>query len=190
MKLLTLILATAVCATGCDNKFFDSDIKKAVRAELKDPDSAKFEREIKIGNRACVLVNSKNSYGGYTGAKVTHLRRHESGEWDPNPYNIGPCTKERLESLIKSDQLHNEAEATVINKLKSKKLIAITVEKTSEIEDAECQDFANDLVYKIIGAQDMEDELESSGYRRKMYQEKSAKGFKIIESGSCKGKLD
>ena len=47
-------------------------IRSAVLARLKDPESARFG-EIKAGVNsngkilACGLVNSKNSYGGYTG---------------------------------------------------------------------------------------------------------------------------
>jgi hypothetical protein len=50
-----------------------ADAQRAVRAELKDPDSAKF-RGIKLrkGDDGepygyCGWVNYKNSYGGYTG---------------------------------------------------------------------------------------------------------------------------
>lgn len=54
-----------------------ADAQRAVRAELKDPDSAKFRgikplRDERPGaggkvNGYCGWVNAKNSYGGYTG---------------------------------------------------------------------------------------------------------------------------
>lgn len=47
-------------------------VQAAVRATLKDPDSARFERIIASRNATgriavCGFVNAKNSYGGYTG---------------------------------------------------------------------------------------------------------------------------
>lgn len=50
-----------------------ADAQRAVRAELKDPDSAKF-RGVKLEKgddgkpyAYCGWVNAKNGYGGYTG---------------------------------------------------------------------------------------------------------------------------
>jgi hypothetical protein len=75
-----LIALTAVLLSACGD---DSDIKDAVRAQLKDPDSAKFG-QIKIyeksdGLRACAEVNAKNSMGGYTGTKVIMLSKGAKG---------------------------------------------------------------------------------------------------------------
>lgn len=50
-----------------------ADAQRAVRAELKDPDSAKFRgiKALRDGEGKvtgfCGWVNAKNSYGGYTG---------------------------------------------------------------------------------------------------------------------------
>ena len=58
-------------------------IEDAIKDELKDPDSAKFtgmttprkevmveRKEFVYGYSACVYVNAKNSYGGYTGKEL------------------------------------------------------------------------------------------------------------------------
>lgn len=43
-------------------------IEKAAKQQLKDPDSAKFYwQDYKGGSTYCAHVNSKNSYGGYSG---------------------------------------------------------------------------------------------------------------------------
>ena len=63
-----------------------SAIQSATRAGLKDPDSAKFG-DIIAGtdpanpseNLACGYVNSKNSYGGYTGAQVFMAKFNQDG---------------------------------------------------------------------------------------------------------------
>jgi hypothetical protein len=58
-------------------------IKKAVAAELKDPDSARFDSPIaatktKDEITACGFVNAKNSFGGYTGNKPFLVTGFES----------------------------------------------------------------------------------------------------------------
>ena len=58
-----------------------SEVKQAVLVGLKDPDSAKFGKLTKVGdNYACLDVNAKNTFGGYTGMKTFALIR-ENGEW-------------------------------------------------------------------------------------------------------------
>lgn len=61
-------------------------VQTAMRGNLKDPDSAKFG-DIIAGtdpanpsdNLACGYVNSKNSYGGYTGAQVFMAKLNQDG---------------------------------------------------------------------------------------------------------------
>jgi len=47
--------------------------KAAVRVALKDPDSAKFGPMRRDGEYVCGTINSKNGFGGYTGAKPFSL---------------------------------------------------------------------------------------------------------------------
>jgi hypothetical protein len=44
-----------------------SDAKTAILAALKDPDSAQFKDFLCMGYECTVMVNAKNSMGGYTG---------------------------------------------------------------------------------------------------------------------------
>lgn len=66
-------------------------IVKAVKDQLKDPDSAKF-KWVKLADRInpkhfvdsyCGLVNAKNSYGGYTGFEPFEVMaaRSENGKF-------------------------------------------------------------------------------------------------------------
>lgn len=58
-----------------------ADVKAAVLAELKDPDSAKFGKfELIDDNHACIEVNAKNSYGGYSGVKPFPVMK-VNGKW-------------------------------------------------------------------------------------------------------------
>lgn len=46
----------------------EDDVKKAVIAVLKDPDSARFGEVTQVAkDKFCVTINAKNSMGGYTG---------------------------------------------------------------------------------------------------------------------------
>lgn len=68
---------------GSEPKSYKKLIEDAIRENLKDPDSARFydftspRKEVMVENKkfvygysACVFVNAKNSYGGYTGKKL------------------------------------------------------------------------------------------------------------------------
>ena len=62
MKVTRVVLSiiASIAIASCDNLTFDSSIKQAVRAELKDPDSAKFKDEIVVQTRACISVRLCN----------------------------------------------------------------------------------------------------------------------------------
>ena len=76
---IVLLLVVASVISSCnDNKpnpaeQFASDLqwaaRTAVKARLKDPDSAEFGLISVHGKVACGTVNSKNGFGGYSGAK-------------------------------------------------------------------------------------------------------------------------
>lgn len=78
MKKLTLLAALAMLA-ACDR----SGAEEAVRANLKDPDSAKFgdfyyNDKTKKG---CLTVNARNSMGGYTGDQQAYVKHTDDG-WE------------------------------------------------------------------------------------------------------------
>lgn len=54
--------------------------RNAVIAVLKDPDSAKFGQFSFVGTQgACLTVNARNSFGGYTGKQQAHLIKEGNG---------------------------------------------------------------------------------------------------------------
>lgn len=58
-----------------------SEIKQAVLASLKDPESARFGQFTQVGdNHACIEVNARNSYGGYSGTTPFMVRKID-GKW-------------------------------------------------------------------------------------------------------------
>ena len=83
MKIWKAVFAIGcgLIVAGCGD---ESAAQKAVRANLNDPDSAKFGKftSTKKANSetACLTVNAKNSMGGYTGDQQAALIKVE-GEW-------------------------------------------------------------------------------------------------------------
>jgi len=73
-KFLILLM---LVISGCSQ---DASIQKVIRSSLKDPDSAKFGKVLYFEDSACYEVNAKNSMGGYTGTKISILKKFND-EW-------------------------------------------------------------------------------------------------------------
>jgi len=88
MKKLTLIAALCLLA-ACDRN--RSGAEDAVRAILKDPESARFGEFYYNAStkKACLTVNAKNSMGGYTGDQQAYVELKEGG-WDALMTNAVP----------------------------------------------------------------------------------------------------
>lgn len=90
MRVVVLALMT-ISLTGCGEDSVmgnlglgsfgeEGDIQDAVRASLKDPESARFGELTVVGKQACQTVNAKNSMGGYTGNQQAYLMK-DGNEW-------------------------------------------------------------------------------------------------------------
>lgn len=120
MKKSVFVLAALVMLGGCDYALFDDDIRKEVRSHLKDPDSAKFGDMLVYKERACIDVNSKNSYGGYTGMSAYHLE-HRSYGWVSQSRIKKACSLDDLKklqaSMEKNKELSQEKESDLVKAL-------------------------------------------------------------------------
>lgn len=63
----------------------EDDAKNALRARLKDPDSAKFGKftiagKLNGGQTACLTYNARNSFGGYAGDQEAIMAKFKDGE--------------------------------------------------------------------------------------------------------------
>lgn len=84
-----VIALMALSMSGCGDKSVspaqvteEDKMQAAVRASLKDPDSAKFGKMTQVNERkACLTVNAKNALGGYTGDQQAYLMKSES-KWE------------------------------------------------------------------------------------------------------------
>lgn len=73
---------TAAKKTATEAEKALTEAKTAVLATLKDPDSAKFGQWTVVNDElACLDVNAKNSYGGYTGMQSASMIK-ENGKWE------------------------------------------------------------------------------------------------------------
>lgn len=77
------VISLAFILTGCSDASAATD---AVRKSLKDPESAEFgafDISIEKDNKkwACLTVNARNSFGGYTGDQEAMLTQ-ENGKWE------------------------------------------------------------------------------------------------------------
>ena len=81
MKQILTIAVLALLA-GCSDT---GAVTNAVKEGLKDPDSAEFGaidfREGPGGKWACVTVNARNSFGGYTGDQQVKLTYADGQGW-------------------------------------------------------------------------------------------------------------
>ncbi|MES2902402.1 MAG: hypothetical protein V4723_21925 [Pseudomonadota bacterium] len=83
MKLKSCLVVVLFALSGCADG--ESAAQDAVRAALKDPDSAKFGEFTKAKTSdgvvlGCMTVNAKNSMGGYTGNQQASLGLID-GKW-------------------------------------------------------------------------------------------------------------
>ena len=100
---LFIIAGAAAAATIWSTRQPVWDVESNVRAQLKDPDSAKFS-EVTF-NRAkgagCGYVNAKNSMGGYTGASHFVLLKDGVLHFAPSGSPTEGTLDERIEYLNK-----------------------------------------------------------------------------------------
>ena len=74
-------LLNQALAQKIEGQSIESEVKKAVLAGLKDPDSAKFGSFKLIDEEhACLTVNAKNAMGGYTGNQQAFVQKVD-GYW-------------------------------------------------------------------------------------------------------------
>lgn len=79
-----IIIVLSILLSACSNA--ESDAKKVVLDQLKDPDSAVFGEFTLVNNySACLAVNAHNAMGGYTGFQQALLLRgtkdRDNEEW-------------------------------------------------------------------------------------------------------------
>lgn len=107
----------AFLLAGCDNP-----LQKTVREKLIDPDSAKFGEQVIYLNHACVVVNAKNTYGGYTGNKTAWLERYGTtgDNWYYTETTETPCYEGPLKEKVAADEAEKKFASQVLEVLVSK----------------------------------------------------------------------
>jgi hypothetical protein len=105
-KIAAIALGIGLCSCGEDDPFARE--KLAVRAALKDPDSAQFKDVRRCGSGVMVQgsVNAKNGFGGYTGFTDFYTDGEkaslgEAGDVEAYIALVNRCTAEIRASMTK-----------------------------------------------------------------------------------------
>lgn len=180
MKYGLTILMTAMLLTGCDNH-----LKDVVKSGLKDPESAQFQGKIEADRWACIEVNSKNSYGGYTGYKATYLRNNTTMGWQVMDMGEGErCHKSTVDGFAKYDKDILSFEPRMIELMRGHKLIPKSAKKYADIPAGDCQMKLVELQVLADFSLDRVTAAERSDYLRQLKQ-----SISDVESGSCQKRL-
>jgi hypothetical protein len=75
LLLIAIVVALGGCGPGREQAVIEA-ARRTVKIELVDPDSAHFTLERSGPDVVCGFVNSKNSFGGYTGPRAFIVRMH------------------------------------------------------------------------------------------------------------------
>jgi len=182
--LLSLVLAT----TGCDNALLDNSMQKLVRQKLKDPDSAKWGEKLVHKNRACLQVNSKNSYGGYTGnqtAWLHNLGSPASPNWYLERIDEETCYQHVLEERSNRDDAEKAFEVKMVAALKS---IGFKIGDATELSGLRDDDPSINKCLKVASGALTSFRIASDyqGKRRDEWESKAKTEFAAVESGGCK----
>lgn len=142
-----LFIFSSFILSGCGQ---DSKIQSAIKAQLKDPDSAKFRKlEVnEIGSLACAEWNAKNSFGGMGGWNNAEVK-NVNGTWIVSDMEAtkNECTPEYLqrrekylERQILGDLASEKAQSEAIKMIEQSRNIsnATALELTAVYPRGDC----------------------------------------------------
>lgn len=182
MRPVLFMLAFCAAGSGCEKAFFDDAMRKAVREKLKDPDSAQFGKPLIFKNRGCIEVNSKNSYGGYTGATTAHLKNLGGDSWTVDTLEGRACYSTVLQELQAKDDSETKFENELITILKTQGTVKSTASSLYLLDDKnKCIKFARGIHASFRLSQDDT----NTEKQRQDWREQTAKELSILNSGSC-----
>jgi hypothetical protein len=188
-KILTaaMLISFVFAVAGCDNAAFDNAKRKVVRAKLNDPDSAKWGKdEFVYKNHACIVVNAKNKFGGYTGDQTAWLTNLGGENWFLDRMDDNVCYEAPLRELAERDVRKEAFESKLVNALNSKGLYKIQgdtlpVVRIDDEKADKCLRFANNARSANSLAED------KTGTKDYEYWSKEAnEGLAALEAGKCK----
>jgi len=156
------------------------DLKAAVEEKLKDPYSVKYEEILRMGSRACVRYNAKNSYGAYSGFTTAHLQDLGGGNWYAETESDSPCTTWELEKKLAIDAADRKAEQQVLAVLKKKKLLPATATESDLIGEYRCSDVVSNVMSYARLRNEAEGEEDKADWNGKFNS-----GLAAIEEGNC-----
>jgi len=181
-----LMASVLLSLSACENAAFDNSMRKAVREKLKDPDSAKWGEVHTYKSHACLEVNSKNSYGGYTGKQVAWLHTYDGGQsWSLDKIEEGVCYEEPLKELEGIAEAEKVAEKEMLALLATKGYKVTATDLLMLKEDDPSVDKC--LLQAQLALTSKRIALSAKGSERAEWERIFENRMEPLISGSCKG---
>jgi hypothetical protein len=171
-----------VMLAGCGDS---GEIKGAVKAQLKDPESAHFSGLVisKGGSLACIEYNAKNGYGGYGDSSLAELQKVDS-KWAvlTMEQKAVRCTEEGLQAQEDGAKAEADFQHQAIKRLKELGKIA----PSSKGSDGPC----GGLVWFIgFNAKSIAGNKVTKS-SNELYEKNLAKALAMVEAGDCSANFD
>jgi hypothetical protein len=153
----------------------------AVKEHLKDPESAIFDSPTEVlANKACIVVNAKNSFGGYTRKQAAFLEKSVSNKWTVEEILDVPCSKQTLQQRLDKQQFADDTLNKVLDILKAKGLIEPDVKHPAEIKDKACMLFLFNISQRAAKLFDAKSDAEKISHQNVIDE-----GMNVVEQGIC-----
>ena len=182
----TVVLLLPIFLAACGQS---GQIEKAVREQLKDPDSAKFKDMVisSDGNRACIVWNAKNSLGGYGDWDVAELEKVESG-WKITRIkgqedNCTPSGFKALDARPKAEFEATQQALELLSKATGQKHDTIKDYGTIKGQNSWCSSYAEGYVKYSVWVADKSARGDIDGAER--YKVRVDCSAKAISTGGC-----
>lgn len=137
-----LAIVTAVLLAGCGQ----DSLEKKIQDSVPDPDSTKFRNRLNYGERACVEVNTKNSFGGYTGFMPYTAKATGKDQWEIESQKAR-CDVETLRNAdeaakrppTREEIMLKEADEEIFGILHRRGFVPDSVNEVDRITNPECR---------------------------------------------------
>lgn len=184
MKSVALLCVLVLSLAGCEGA--DDGARAALKAGLKDPDSAKFEESITYKDFKCLKYNAKNGYGAYAGASWAILEKRSYG-WTVLKPGESACFESTLKDIAHPELVEQKSEATrqIMAAMHAGKLAPESAQDVYQVPPGPCWRMATEMKANSSLAIEAEDAAVKTAYGKKFDEQLAlaARGVCAPESG-------
>lgn len=183
MRPFALLCIVALALAGCEGP--DDGARAALKANLKDPDSAKFEESITYHDFKCLKYNAKNGFGGYAGPSWAILEKSGS-RWTVVKPSESACFESTLKDLAHPDHVAQKEKANdlIMGALHAGRIAPESVHEVYDVPTGPCWYMATEMrsyAHLSIDAETPQDKAH--------YQQELDKLLALAKQGTCKSEL-